>query len=169
MNNLPPKNQNKAKIAPEDTLRLLASVQPPEGLAERIEGRLSAARMEQVEPTRSAWWKFSFVMEHPRAVAAACALCVVVGGGFGVYHARHSAPLPPPVRLNPGAMGAAGAIRVAPAGVLPPKDVTARPAPKNFHGRAVVSPGRKPLPKGVAVPHTPPPGDNDGDPQSPQK
>jgi hypothetical protein len=156
MKERPPENFPGEKILPEDTLRLLAQVDPPVGLAERIEARLASTEVADTKHVKRNPWLFSFVVAHPRMIAASLTICSLVGGGAGFYHFHKSATLPPPVRMSPGSMGAAGAIRVAPAGVLPPADAPVRTVPKNFHGRAVVQAGAKPRPKGVGVPNTPP-------------
>lgn len=157
MKQQPPKKQFEKKVAPEDTLRLLAQVAPPTGLAERIETRLSSARLIEAEPVRQRWWQVSFLTAFPRTAAASLILCAVIGGGIGLYQSHKSSTLPPPVRFSSGGMGAAGAIRVAPAGVVPPTGTSPRTAPKSFHGRAVIQAGHKTRPKGVVVPNTPPP------------
>lgn len=152
-------------VTPEDTLRLLANANPPAGLAERVEARL--ASMQAMEPDRARRNRgpFFFLTAYPRTVAASLVGCILLAGGIGFYRVHRSAALPPPIRMNSGGMGAAGAIRVAPAGVAAPTTVPPRTAPKNVHGRAVIQAGRKPRPKGVAVPNTPPPAEKDTAPE----
>jgi hypothetical protein len=154
MRQRPSESFSEQKISAEDTLRLLAKVDPPARLAERIEARLASARNIGFEHEKRSPWLFSFVTAYPRAIAASLTVCSLIGGA-GLYHIHKPATLPPPVRMTPGSMGAAGAIRVAPAGILPPADAPVRIAPKNFHGRAVIQAGKL-RPKGVGVPNTPP-------------
>ncbi len=164
----PPENFSKKRNAPEitheDTLRLLAHANPPAGLSERIEARLASAQSMQTKPARRNRGHFFFFTAHPRIIAASLVGCILIAGGVGLYRVHRSATLPPPVRLSPG-VGAAGAIRVAPAGVVPPTGTAPRTAPKNSHGRAVIQAGHKPRPKGVAVPNTPPPAEKDTTPE----
>lgn len=157
----PPKELLKKKITPEDTLRLLSQVNPPEGLSGRIEARLASTRISEPEPEKRKWWQLSFLTAFPRTAVASLLVCAVIGGGIGLYRSHRSSMLPPPIRLNSGGMGAAGAVRVAPAGIVAPEGTSPRLAPKNSRGRAVIPEGHKPRPKGVAVPNTPPPSDKD--------
>ncbi len=97
----------------EKTLRVIAALPAPDGLAERVQGRLreapKRARVLSWPGTvmRSALW---------RGAAAAAIVCVAAGGAWGVYRqvapamaARNTAPQ---VRVRPeGGFANAGAMR----------------------------------------------------------
>ena len=89
----------------EVTLRLIASLPAPEGLEDRVHAGLrSAPRSARV----LAWpARFPVSGEWVRAAAAAAIVCVVAGGGYGIYS-----------RVSPGqpAQGFAGPRIVAPGG-----------------------------------------------------
>lgn len=155
MNFVPPQNSTCREISPEETLRLFAKANPPAGLKERIEIRLSQEQTLQRTAKASRWsQQIFFFSAHPRLATASLLGAVCLMAGFGLHHLHSSAPLPPPIRMNPGSMGAAGAIRVAPAGVRAPEAIapTSSLAGRENHGRGVVISGKKPLPKSAVVP-----------------
>lgn len=102
----------------EDTLRLIASLPAPEGLAERVQAKVRTASR------RSQFLSFDFAlmpggwMYSPalRGAAAAAIVVLVAGGGWRIY--SHVQPLPAaqiivaPARIGPsGGFSAAGAMR----------------------------------------------------------
>jgi len=103
----------------EDTLRLIASLPAPRGLADRVHAGLQAApqagRIFMVRgPLRppGGWLYSGFV----RGFAAAAIVCVVAGGGWGIY--SHVQPalkvvvIPAPVSPAASGFSNAGARRV---------------------------------------------------------
>src|SRR5580704_6423005 len=72
----------------EATLRLIARLEAPDGLEDRVHAKLLAAPRRG----RVLAWPGSFVpaVGWLRAAAAAAIVCVVAGGGWGVYsHVQH--------------------------------------------------------------------------------
>jgi hypothetical protein len=145
----------------EETLRRLGSVEPPPGLKRRVNLRLQTPRN-----------RFSSSMIQTMAacgVAASVALSAVALNPAWrslVFH-RHSSVQTMPAANNtprvvpaaPGGFGTASAVHV------PAEPVPVQPTPVNQgrgrsrsdarSGRALL-PNAAPLPRGVAVPHTPP-------------
>jgi hypothetical protein len=108
-------------VTGEDTLRLIASLPAPEGLADRVESGL-----RHTPPTGrvlnwrgrlrpSGGWMQSTMA---RGAAAAAIVCVVAGGGWRIYSGVEPAPaakvVAMPARVAPGGNGfsQAGAKRV---------------------------------------------------------
>lgn len=98
--------------AAEETLRLVAKLPPPEGLVDRVQTRLrlapSAARMlEWPIPVRSAGgWMHSTLI---RGAAAAAIVCVVAGGGWGIFmRVPHAAVPAAKVIVMPARVGSSG-------------------------------------------------------------
>lgn len=98
----------------EETLRLIASLPAPEGLAERVQQALRAAP----HTSRVLSWPAALQPQSAwmRAVAAAAIVFVVAGGGWGVYaHVQQGQPgkgIVLPVRGPEGAgFSSAGAMR----------------------------------------------------------
>ena len=95
----------------EDTLRLIASLPAPDGLADRVKGRLRAAPktariLMWPGPIRPAGgWMYSTVA---RGAAAAAIVCVVAGGGWRIYSHVQPAPatkglvMPAPLTMGNG-------------------------------------------------------------------
>lgn len=169
MTGLPPKERQtgipEAIVSFDDTLRLLAQSKAPEGLAQRIEKRLASADVKPLKQARKLWWQRFLTPGYPQVAMASVLLCVAVGATVGAFRWHRAPVLPLPVRMNQGGVGAAGAVRVAPAGVAAPEGTMPRIAPKSAHGRAVIQAGHKTRPKGVAVPNTPPPPDRGSSPE----
>lgn len=71
----------------EDTLRLIASLPAPEGLVERVEAGLRTNRNANSSKGRILSWPTMprLSSNWMRSAAAAAIVCVVVGGGWGVY------------------------------------------------------------------------------------
>jgi hypothetical protein len=105
----------------EDTLRLIASLPAPEGLADRVEQGLrhapQTARVLNWHGSQrpSGRWMQSTMA---RGAAAAAIVCVVAGGGWGIYSRVQPEPaakvlaIPPRVAPAGGRFSPAGAKRV---------------------------------------------------------
>jgi hypothetical protein len=126
----------------EDTLKLIARLPAPEGLEERVTGRLHA---DQIAGRRRAR-----ILDFPalrpssnwvRSAAAAAIVFVVVGGGWGVY-SRVQQPqaakviVMPPRAAAPGGFSNSGAMRTpntlnGPTVIVTPKPVLAGAAAQN--------------------------------------
>lgn len=114
-------NRDETKIQPsapcsgspdvDATLRLIASVPAPEGLADRVHARLRSAP----RAARILHWPANFITDSSwmRSAAAAAIAFVVVGGGWGVYsrvQPNKVIAMPPHVAA-PGGFSNAGAMR----------------------------------------------------------
>ncbi len=105
----------------EDTLRLIASLPAPEGLADRVQDGLrhappTARVLDWRGPLRpSGGWMQSTMA---RGAAAAAIVCVVAGGGWRIYSHVQPVPaakvlaMPPRVAPAGGGFSPAGAKRV---------------------------------------------------------
>jgi hypothetical protein len=119
----------------EETLRMLANVPVPEGLADRVQVGLSAApRQGRVLSWPAAFRPGGSMM---RAAAVAGIVAVIAGGGYGVYSrvqpAAQSRTVAMPAHLAaPGGFSNAGAMRT-PQTLDQPKAAAAAEA-----GKAVV-------------------------------
>jgi hypothetical protein len=140
----------------EETLRRLGSVEPPPGLKKRINLRLQTPRN-----------RFSRSMVQTMAACGLAASVVLSAVALNpalrslVFHHHPSAQITPVastprvVPATPGGFGTASAVHV------PVEPVPVQPTPVNQgrgrsrSGRALL-PNGAPLPRGVAVPHTPP-------------
>jgi hypothetical protein len=91
----------------EETLRLIARLPAPDGLAGRVQSRLATAQHHSFV---SGWggfsrngWLYSPVL---RGCAAAAIVLVVAGGGWGIYSRVQTAPtakvIEMPARVGPG-------------------------------------------------------------------
>jgi hypothetical protein len=144
----------------DETLRRLGSVEPPPGLNRRVNLRLQTPRS-----------RFSSSMIQTLAacgVAATVALSAVALNPAlrsMVFH-HHSSALITPAASSPRVVPAApGGFGTASAVHVPVEPVPVQPTPVNQgrgrsrsdprSGRALL-PNGAPLPRGVAVPHTPP-------------
>jgi hypothetical protein len=103
----------------EDTLRLIAGLPAPEGLADRVNARLRTA------PRRAGLlhWPIAPIMGYRiqspafRAAAAAGIVCIVAGGGWQIFSHVQTAPaanaIVQPARVgNSGGFSNAGAMRM---------------------------------------------------------
>src|SRR5271166_2573921 len=106
----------------ETTLRLIASLPAPEGLAERVQAGLRAAPSAAAGRARILSWPAALRLENgwwqsslARSAAAAAIAAVVAGGGWGVYsrvqmnQAQRAIVLPRVAA--PGGFSSAGAMR----------------------------------------------------------
>lgn len=116
-----PRNENEMRgqaSEAEKTLRLVAGLPAPEGLADRVqEGLGKAPRGRLVEWPMSLMSRGWMTAPALRGAAAAAIVCVVVGGGWRIY-SRVQAPAPTanvitmPARVgSQGAFSNAGAMR----------------------------------------------------------
>jgi len=141
------------RLEAEETLRLLATLPPPEDLADRVHARLASAA---VAPPRRGFWSYWLPAQRFQFAAAAALMLAVVGSTWGVYH-QHSqlgatAPAPHPAAPAPAAsgFGTAGTVRVPP--TLNPIKVPPVPRRKPGAGHPAVRPVAKPAPATPAVP-----------------
>lgn len=153
----------------EDTLRLLAQLPAPEGLVHRVQAALKSAPREArllhwpyaLRPA-GGWMQGNLV----RGAAAAAIVCVVAGGGWGIY-SRVQPPTAPaakvivtPARIgSSGGFSSAGAMRTPdtlngpilkhPIKPVPQPDEVVAPAKPASHAHA----GKvmKPIPSNAAV------------------
>ena len=101
----------------EDTLRLIASLEAPEGLEERIHEALGRERDEGRQRVRVLAWprRLRTDAAWTKAAAAAAIVCVVAGGSWGVY-SRVEQPAKaiamPAHMAAPGSFSGADAMRV---------------------------------------------------------
>ncbi len=112
MNSIPqdPKTSTSASSPAEESLRLIAGLPAPEGLAERVQTALDAA------PRRGRVLAWPGTLRPAsgwmRGAAAAAIVFVVAGGGWGVYiRVAQNQPAKVIVMPAPGGFGGAGAIR----------------------------------------------------------
>jgi hypothetical protein len=136
----------------EDTLRLIARLPVPEGLEERVTGRLHADRL--ASPPTALILHFPAALRPGsnwmRSAAAAAIVFVVVGGGWGVY-SRVQQPqtakvIVMPARVAvPGGFSNSGAMRTpntlnGPMVVMP---VTTKAAEANIPAQTAKKPIRR--------------------------
>jgi hypothetical protein len=140
----------------EDTLRLIATLPAPEGLADRVQtGLRSAPRTASILRWPNALrpaggWMHSSMA---RGAAAAAIVCVVAGGGWEVYSRVQPAPsarvivMPPRVAPNGGGFSTGTARRVPQTldGPALPTPVAAKPQPTGV-AKAPAGPARNPVP-----------------------
>ena len=139
--------------SPEETLRLIARLPAPEGLADRVHAGLSASRLSAPRTARIFDWPAALRpgSDWMRSAAAAAIVCVVVGGGWGVYsrvqqsHPARVIAMPPRVAA-PGGFSSAGAMRTPNTlnGPVLANPVTAQPA----QVKAPARPAQKPIRRG---------------------
>ena len=131
-NTLSPNSGPAAGTAPgssEETLRLIAQLPAPEGLAERVQAGLRAASLSASNPvrTRILHWPVALQLDNAwmrsdwmrsawmRSAAAAAIVFVVAGGGWGIYSRVAPAPQARGIALPhvaaPGGFSGAGAMR----------------------------------------------------------
>jgi hypothetical protein len=109
----------------EDTLRVIAGLPAPEGLADRVQAGLRNAPQTATQTGRVLRWRAPFTPHGgwmrssvARGAAAAAIVCVVAGGGWTVYSRVSPAPaarvivMPPHVGPGGGGFAPAGAKRV---------------------------------------------------------
>ena len=121
----------------ESTLRLIAGLPAPDGLEERVKTALHSKAAVRRAGTLLEWpsgargWLHSTFV---RSAAAAAIVCVVAGGGWGVY--QHAQPKESPLALPhvgaPGGFSSANAMRTpktldAPVLTHPVKSAAAEP------------------------------------------
>jgi hypothetical protein len=132
----------------EETLRRLGSVEPPPGLKRRVNLRLQtmvacgvAASVALSAVALNPAWRSLVFHHHPVAqvtpAASAPRILPAAPGGFGTASAVHVPVEPVPVQPTPVNQG------------------RGRSRSDSRSGRTLL-PNGAPLPRGVAVPHTPP-------------
>ena len=95
--NSPLHNDIAGKSPAEETLRLIAKLPPPQGLVDRVQAGLRATPpvSHVLRWPAPLWpshgWMYSNVL---RGAAAAAIVCVVAGGGWGIYSRTPAAPTP---------------------------------------------------------------------------
>jgi hypothetical protein len=121
----------------EATLRLIARLPAPEGLADRVHAGLCASRLSAPRTARIFDWPAALRpgSDWMRSAAAAAIVFAVVGGGWGVYsRVQQSQParviVMPPHVAAPGGFSSAGAMRTPNTlnGPVLANPVTAHPA-----------------------------------------
>lgn len=137
----------------EETLRLIAGLPAPDGLAGRVQARLrSAPRTASVlswRPGSRSGWMFSPAL---RGAAAAAIVCTVVGGGWQIYSRVQPAPTAK-VIVMPARVGGNGGFSSAGAMARPDTlngPVVAPPAPKAEN--TIAHPSGKQVPKTAPAP-----------------
>jgi hypothetical protein len=120
---LPP-NSDSAPGPAEETLRLIAQLPAPEGLAERVQAGLRTASLTASNPARARilHWPTALQLDHAwmrsawmRGAAAAAIVFVVAGGGWGIYSrvapVQQTRGIALPHVAAPGGFAGAGAMR----------------------------------------------------------
>jgi hypothetical protein len=113
-----PETDHSAEVEFEQTLRLIASLPAPEGLAERVQAGLKAAGPQKARLLAWPTLRLESVLDSGwvRSAAAAALVAVVVGGGWGIASRVQPAQtgrtivLPPRVGTS-GGFSNAGAMR----------------------------------------------------------
>jgi len=138
----------------EVTLRLIASLPAPEGLADRVQAALHAAPRR----TRVLAWPVPPAGEWLRTAAAAAIVFVVAGGGWGIYaHVQPGQAVPAiagPRVGAPGGFSEGGAVR-RPKTLVGPT-VTTPPATATQKSKAPVKTGTTIASRARATAATPP-------------
>jgi hypothetical protein len=138
----------------DQVLRRIGSTLPPEGMEDRITGRLIRERSRaQVAP--SGRWLFFGIprVAFGAAAAAIGSFAIIIGS---VHHSHSIQPMLPGVEPHSSSagIGSAGAARPADRPVTPSPAGRPRSVRRLPEGRAVISPQAQ-KPAGVAVPRTP--------------
>jgi hypothetical protein len=134
----------------EATLRMIASLPAPEGIAERVEVGLWTAPRRDADKARILAWPVALRLDNAwarsslaRTAAAAAIVLVVIGGGWGVYsrvQPAQPARLVVPLRAAPpGGFSSAGAMRT----------------PQTLNGPVVAHPETAPAAAAKTAPKTP--------------
>jgi hypothetical protein len=111
----------------EKTLRLVASLPAPEGLAGRVQDGLRAAPRARLLAWPTALVPGAWIMSPAlRGAAAAAIVCIVAGGGWRIY-SHVQAPAAPTARIvvMPARVGSQGAFSNA--GAMRTPDTLAKP------------------------------------------
>jgi hypothetical protein len=152
----------------DETLRLVASLPAPAGLAERVHEVLHSAPRSGRVLTWLARFRTRIALHHDwvRAAAAAAIVLVVVGGGWGVY-SRVEQNQPAKVFVMPeqtpasGAFSGAGAIRTpqtlpGPTVKPPAKKTAASKKQLSAKGNVTLRPGNQSAPDSAVAPKSAP-------------
>lgn len=117
-----PRNSSGERTEAEETLRLLATLPPPEGMTDRVHRRLAE---EKSTPRRR--WVLWMASPRLQFAGAAVAVAALATGGWTLYQSNRSQPLVPGVHAPAqGSFSTGGAVRQPP--TLTPMHVP--PAPK---------------------------------------
>jgi hypothetical protein len=135
----------------EETLRLIAHLPAPEGLAERVEAGVLARRHSAGRGGRILHWPAAFGAgsEWMRSAAAAAIVFVVVGGGWGVYtRVQKNQParvIMMPRVAAPGGFSGAGATRTPNTlnGPVLANPLTAKPGQDKASARSGLKPVKR--------------------------
>lgn len=137
---------DEVRTEAEETLRLVAQLEAPAELTERVHRRLAEAR---VVPERHGFWSLWQPAQRLQFAAAAVLAVAVAGSMWGVYHNRTATKAMTPVAspaTNPaatsGGFSNADAKRVPP--TLNPIKVPPAPKKKPGAGHGAVKHGAKP-------------------------
>jgi len=134
-----PKSSKEVDV--ENALHLLRRVDVPYGLNERVEARLSAARLIQQTAVPSPWFR--------TRIAASVLVVALISGGLAIHFSRSvpDASIPGAVRHVPAAgVQAAGAIRVP----VKPVEAPATGESRTARVRSNSRPRHSVLPHGAA-------------------
>jgi hypothetical protein len=143
----------------ERTLRLIAHLPAPQGLADRVQSRLRASHTDAPRAARILEWPAALRPSSSwmRTAAAAAIVFVVAGGGWGVY-SRIQPPqsakviVMPPRVGSPGGFSNASAMHVPNTLNGPIIANPANPAPANAAQPKAVAPGaKKPVRRAHAI------------------
>jgi hypothetical protein len=143
----------------EETLRMIATLPAPDGLADRVQARLAAAPRRPFLLTWSGvgrnGWMFNPVL---RGCAAAAIVVLVAGGGFTIYSRVQPSPnakvIEMPARIGPGSgFSNAGAMRTPDTLKGPVLANPALPVQKNVIAPAPSSQPQTAAPKGASATH----------------
>jgi hypothetical protein len=134
----PPENNSvESKIAAlreaDQTLRMMAKLPPPEGLADRVHVRLRSQQAGLESNRKRSWFA---LLAGPRWQFATMALvfAALAGGGWNVYRLNHSQVLvAPPHQAAPGGFDSSHEMHVPP--TLAPIHVPPAPKKKPAAGR----------------------------------
>jgi hypothetical protein len=87
-NNLPLFPESEKKQTADDTLCLVASLDAPPGLADRVHRRIASAERE---PAKRPFWSLWQPVRRMQFAGAALIAIAVAGSTWGVYHSAHDA------------------------------------------------------------------------------
>jgi hypothetical protein len=163
-----PPNQPDPKLRPDpeqlqasqlfqadETLRLLANVPPPPGLAGRVHARLQHSLEQQKIASARPWLAF-FSAPRLRYAATAVVMVAMAGGAWNLYRVSHTPTLvAPPHQAAPGGFGSAHEMHVPT--TLAPIHVPPAPKKKPAASKAAHAAAKAPNTDAVAKPQPAPP------------
>jgi hypothetical protein len=146
----------------EETLRMIATLPAPDGLADRVQARLGSAPRRPFLLTwsgggRNGWMFRPIFSQGLRGCAAAAIVVLVAGGGFTIYSRVQRSPnanVVVPARVgNGGGFSNAGAMRTPDTLKGPVLANPALPVQKNVIAPAPSSQPHAAAPKGASATH----------------